>query len=81
MERAEDLIPMFGFHKIIDYLSMGNSVNWYDHVLNVDGRIMRMTLGLEDEGQKKKEKAWKKHIEEESMKGVLSMEEVLCRWK
>ena len=46
-----------------------------------DGRVSRRALDFEVEGQWKKERTWKKQVEEESVKVSLRIEDALCRSK
>ena len=48
-----------------------------------DSHVLRRTLDLEVEGQRKKgrPKTWKKQVEEESVKVGLRREDALCRSK
>ena len=72
-----------------DQLAMANSARWNGHVLRrEDGHVLRKTLHIEVEVQKKKgrsteEMKAKENIEEageeERMKVRLSMEDALCR--
>ena len=77
-----DLMFMLGFNETIDQLAMANSVCWYGHVLwREDGHALRMVLGFEVKGKRKKGKPkriWKKKVEEESVKVGLIMEDALC---
>ena len=79
------LMFMLGMSETIDHLAMTNSVHWYGHVLRrEDGHILRRTLDLEVEGQRKKgrpKRTWKKQVEEESMKVGLRRKDELCRSK
>ena len=69
----------------MDQLDMANNVRWNGHVLRRDdGHVLRRALHFEVEGQRKKrrpERAWKKQVEEESMKAVLRREDALGRSK
>ena len=59
---------------------MAYIVPWYGHVLtSEDGHVLRRTLDLEAEGQRKKERSkrtWKKLVDEESL--ILRREDALC---
>ena len=44
-----------------------------------DDHVLRRGLDIEDEGQRKKGRPWKKQVEEESVKGGIRREDVLCR--
>ena len=77
--RCTDLMFMLGCVK------PWNSVRWYGHALRrEDGHVLRRALDFEVDGQRKKGKlkrAWKKLVEEESVKIGLRMEDVFCRLK
>ena len=72
---------MLGLNETMDQLAMASSVCWYVQVLGMDdGHILRRTLDFKIEGQSKKGKSkrtWKKQVEEECVKVVLSREDVL----
>ena len=55
---------ILGLNEIIDQLAMANSVHWnYDVLRREDGRVLKMALDLEVEGQRKKgrlKRTWKR---------------------
>ena len=54
-KRSTDLMFMLGSNKIIDQMTMANSVPWHGHVLRrEDGHVLRKALDFEVEGQRKK---------------------------
>ena len=58
----------------MDHLTIANSIHLYGHVL-------RRALDFEVEDQRKKwwpKRAWKRQVEEESVKVALKMENALC---
>ena len=73
---------MLGLSETIDQLAMANSVHWHSHVLRrEDGQVLRRTLNLKVEGQRKKwwmKRTWKRLVEEESAKVGLRREDTLC---
>ena len=83
---SNDLILMLGLNKTTDLLAMACNVHWYGHALwREDGPVLLRALCLEVERQKKKwrlKRAWKKQVEEESVKVDLRREDELyrCKW-
>ena len=79
---SKDLMFMLGLTETIDQLAMANNVHWYGYELRrEDGHILRRTLYLEVEGQRKKgrlKRTWKKQAEEESVKVGLRRDDALC---
>ena len=78
-----DFMLVTGLSETIDQSAMVNSVQWYGHVFRgEDSHILRRTLDLKVEGQRKKGKpkrTWKKHVEEESVKVGLRREDAGLR--
>ena len=77
-----DLMLILGLNEAMDQLAMGNSVCWYAHVLRrrENGQCQKRALEFFNESQRKKgrtSRTWKKQIEVESMKAILSREDVL----
>ena len=73
---------MLGLNKTIDHFAMANNVHCYGQTLRrKGGHISRRALDIEVKGQRKKrmmKMAWKKQVEEESMKVGLRREIALC---
>ena len=84
-KRSMDLMFMLGLKETADQLAMANIVHWYGHVLRrEDGHVLGRSLDFEVEGQRKKgrpKRAWKRQVEEESMKVGLGREDACCRSK
>ena len=81
-KKVKDLMLMLCLNEIIDQLAIANSVCWYGHMLRrEDGHVLRRTLDLEVEGERKKrrpKRTWKKHVEEESLNVGLRREDAFC---
>ena len=82
-ERFTDLMFILGLNETTDQLSMGSSVHWYCHVLSrEDDHILRWAIDFEVEGQMKEgrlKRAWKKQLEEGSVKVALRRKDALCQ--
>ena len=61
---------------------MANSIRWFGHVLRTeDGRVLRIALDFEVEGQRKKgrlKRRWKKQVEQKCVNVGLGREDVPC---
>ena len=68
-------MSMLDLKETIEQLAMANSAHWYGHIL-------RRTLDLEAESQRKKgrlKRTWNKQVMEESVKVGSRREDALCR--
>ena len=82
---STDLMFMLGLNETMDQLAMANSICWYGHVLKRDvGHILREALDFEVDGQRRKmrpKRTWKRYVEEESVRVILTREDAHCRSK
>ena len=80
--RALGLILMLILNAIIDRMAMVDSKYWYGRVLRMEGgHVLRRTLDVKVDVHERKvrpKRTWMKKVEEESVKFVLSREDMLC---